>query len=65
MQKAWLSGEHFCVDGTLIQAWAAHKSFVRRHDEDQGNGDGSNFKGEKRSNDTHESKDRRGCTPLS
>lgn len=23
-----LSGEHFSVDGTLIQAWAGHKSFV-------------------------------------
>lgn len=55
-QKAWLSGEHFSVDGTLIQAWAGHKSFVRRDDDDQGNGDGGNFKGEKRSNDTHESK---------
>ena len=31
--KAWLSGEHFSVDGTLIQAWAGHKSFVRRDDE--------------------------------
>jgi transposase len=55
-QKAWLSGEHFSVDGTLIQAWAGHKSFVRRDDDDQGNGDGGNFKGQKRSNDTHESK---------
>jgi transposase len=36
--KHWLSGEHFSVD-TLIQAWAAHKSFVRR-DDDQGPGDG-------------------------
>lgn len=55
-QKAWLSGEHFSVDGTLIQAWAGHKSFVRRDDDNQANGDGGNFKGEKRSNDTHESK---------
>ncbi|RBB62856.1 transposase, partial [Xanthomonas oryzae] len=23
--KGWLSGEHFSVDGTLIQAWAGHK----------------------------------------
>ena len=23
----WLSGEHFSVDGTLIQAWAGNKSF--------------------------------------
>jgi transposase len=54
-QKDLLSGEHFSVDGTLIQAWAGHKSFVRK-DEDQSNGDGGNFKGSKRSNDTHQSK---------
>ena len=29
-QQGWLSGEHFSVDGTLIQAWASHKSFVLR-----------------------------------
>ncbi|SEK31107.1 hypothetical protein SAMN05216359_101381 [Roseateles sp. YR242] len=29
-QKNWLSNEHFSVDGTLIQAWASHKSFVRK-----------------------------------
>lgn len=52
----WLSGEHFSVDGTLIQAWAGHKSFVRRDDEDQVNGDGGDFRGETRSNETHESK---------
>lgn len=57
-----LSGEHFSVDGTLIQAWASHKSFVSKdsHDnESDGDGgnthDGSNFKGQQRSNDTHES----------
>ena len=22
----WLSGEHFSVDGTLVQAWASHPS---------------------------------------
>jgi IS5 family transposase len=43
------------VNGTLIQAWAGHKSFVRK-DDDRSNGDGGNFKGEKRSNDTHQSK---------
>ena len=26
-ENGWLSGEHFSVDGTLIQAWAGHKSF--------------------------------------
>ena len=61
-KKHWLSGEHFSVDGTLIQAWAGHKSFVRKDDDDAGNGggadansDGGNFKGQRRSNDTHES----------
>ena len=48
-----LSGEHFSVDGTLIQAWAGHKSFVRKDGQDDG--DGGNFKGDKRSNETHES----------
>ena len=32
--KNWLSQEHFSVDGTLIQAWAGHKSFVRKDDDD-------------------------------
>jgi len=27
-QQDLLSGEHFSVDGTLIQAWAGHKSFI-------------------------------------
>jgi hypothetical protein len=53
--KDWLSGEHFSVDGTLIQAWAGHKSFVRK-DGDDGGGSGGDFKGQRRSNDTHESK---------
>jgi transposase len=47
-----LSGEHFSVDGTLIQAWAGHKSFVRKDSDDDADGTGS-FKGDKRSNDTH------------
>ncbi len=48
-----LSDEHFSVDGTLIQAWAGHKSFVRKDGSEEG--DGSNFKGQRRSNDTHAS----------
>lgn len=48
--RGWLSGEHFSVDGTLIQAWASHKSFVRKDGDDE---DGGDFKGEKRSNETH------------
>jgi hypothetical protein len=47
-KKHWLSGEHFSVDGKLIQAWAGHKSFVRG----DGNGNGS-FKGQTRSSETH------------
>lgn len=53
-----MSDEHFTVDGTLIEAWASHKSF-RRKDEDKdkpGPNGGSDFHGEKRSNQTHESK---------
>ena len=52
-EKNLLSGEHFSVDGTLIQAWAGQKSFVRKDGGD--GGDGGNFKGQTRSNDTHES----------
>lgn len=55
----WLSGEHFSVDGTLIQAWAGHKSFKPKNasdgDGDGHGGDAGNFKGQRRSNDTHQS----------
>jgi transposase len=51
-----LSGEHFSVDGTLIQAWAGHKSFVRKDGSDDNKpNSGSSFKGESRSNETHHS----------
>jgi len=54
--KGWLSSEHFSVDGTLIEAWASMKSF-RPKDDDKGDNNGfGDFKGTKRSNDTHESK---------
>lgn len=53
-----LSDEHFTVDGTLIEAWAGHKSF-RPKDEDDGDaaGGGSerDFRGEQRRNETHAS----------
>ena len=59
--KALLSSDHFSVDGTLVEAWASIKSFTRK----DGAGDepppsaGRNvevdFKGEKRSNETHAS----------
>jgi transposase len=47
-----MSDEHFTVDGTLIEAWASQKSFQRK---DGGSGDGRQFRGETRSNDTHAS----------
>jgi len=53
----WVSNEHFSVDGTLIEAWASTKSF-RPKDEPKGPGAGNawtDFKGERRSNDTHAS----------
>lgn len=33
-ERGYLSGEHFSVDGTLIQAWAGHKSFVPKASSD-------------------------------
>lgn len=57
-----MSRDHFTVDGTLIEAWASVKSFKRRNNKDNNSkppddpGNPSvNFRGEKRSNDTHES----------
>jgi transposase len=54
-KKNWLSGEHFSVDGTLIQAWASHKSFVPKDEDDNDGGDTGDFRGQTRSNETHES----------
>lgn len=48
-----MSDEHFTVDGTLIEAWASQKSFRRKDEGDDGNDDGGNFHGEKRTNQTH------------
>src|ERR1700723_4079738 len=59
--KGWTSDEHFTVDGTLLEAGASVKSFQPRDrkkgppPEDPGNPT-VNFHGEKRSNQTHESK---------
>jgi transposase len=48
-----MSDEHFTVDGTLIEAWASQKSFQRK---DGGtDGDGTDFRGQRRKNDTHAS----------
>ena len=52
--KPLLSDEHFSVDGTLIEAWASHKSF--RPKEGSGDDDGgADFHGQQRKNDTHAS----------
>jgi transposase len=55
------SDEHFSVDGTLIEAWASQKSFQPKDRTEQPPPDDPgnpivNFHGEKRSNQTHESK---------
>jgi transposase len=52
--QGYLSDEHFTVDGTLIEAWASQKSFQKKDGGDPG--DGNNFHGQKRTNDTHASK---------
>lgn len=56
-QRQLLSDEHFTVDGTLLDAWASMKS-VQPKDKDDGPSDGFknpdvDFRGEKRSNETH------------
>lgn len=64
-KEGWTSDAHFTADGTLIEAWASLKSFVRKDgrdaakvrdakDDDPGNPT-INFHGEKRRNDTHQS----------
>jgi transposase len=53
-----LSSDHFTVDGTLLEAWASHKSFRPRDDDEPPTG-GSNptvdFHGQRRTNATHQS----------
>lgn len=58
--KRLLSGDHFSVDGTLIEAWASIKSFRRKDGSDNDkDGPGRNaersFHNDKRSNETHRS----------
>ena len=53
-QRGLLSGQHVSVDGTLIQAWASHKSMRRRDGSDDGRPP-EDWHGESRRNDTHES----------
>jgi transposase len=55
-----ISDEHFTVDGTLLEAWASLKSFQPKGKQDGPPDDPGNptvdFHGQKRSNETHESK---------
>jgi transposase len=67
--KALMSNEHFSVDGTLIQAWASHKSFQPKTGPDdepppasggsdeagRGRNGERDWRGQKRSNETHRS----------
>jgi transposase len=54
-----LSAEHFTVDGTLLQAWASHKSFRPKDEEPPPPSGGGNptvdFHGQRRTNETHQS----------
>lgn len=58
--RGLLSDEHFTVDGTLVEAWAGHKSFKPKEGaagkppDDPGN-PSVDFTGQKRSNKTHAS----------
>lgn len=66
-KQGLVSQEHFTVDGTIIEAWASHKSFQPKEENDddddtpprksgKGKNPDVNFRGQKRKNDTHESK---------
>ncbi|MCK9404764.1 MAG: IS5 family transposase [Chitinophagaceae bacterium] len=59
-QKKYLSDDHFTVDGSLLEAWASMKSFQEKEggptDSEGSKNPDSDFHGQKRSNDTHESK---------
>jgi transposase len=54
-----LSDEHFTVDGTLLEAWASHKSFKPKQGPptppDDPKNPTVNFHGQQRRNDTHQS----------
>ena len=54
-RKNLLSSEHFSVDGTLIEAWASQKSFRPKDEDTKPPDGGQDFRGQKRSNKTHES----------
>ena len=54
-RRQLLSDEHFTVDGTLLEAWAGHKSFRRKDGEPPRAKGDRDFRGERRSNETHAS----------
>ena len=57
-RRRLLSADHFSVDGTLLDAWASHKSYRPRDEQppkDGGRNRDVDFKGERRSRETHES----------
>jgi transposase len=54
--ESLVSSEHFSVDGTLIEAWASLKSFRPKDEQTTKDNNGwADFRGRKRSNDTHAS----------
>jgi hypothetical protein len=58
--RRYVSSDHFSVDGTLLEAWASHKSFKPKDGPGpdagaSGRNAEANFHGEKRSNQTHRS----------
>lgn len=58
--RRYVSSEHFSVDGTLLNAWASHKSFKPKDDTGDseppaGRNAEVQWHGQKRSNDTHAS----------
>jgi transposase len=57
--RRYVSSDHFSVDGTLLEAWASHKSFKPTDRPPSPPAEGRNsevqWHGEKRSNDTHAS----------
>jgi transposase len=57
--RRYISSDHFSVDGTLLEAWASHKSFKPKDGPPSEPPAGRNaevqWHGEKRSNETHQS----------
>src|SRR5437016_6112686 len=57
--RRYVSSDHFSVDGTLLEAWASHKSFQPKHRPRGPMPPGRNaevdFRGQRRTNETHAS----------